>query len=52
MGRNAEVAETQVDDIYISDIKVDLVSIEVCWHHPRGKGFGIKYVWVGKYWEQ
>ena len=42
LGRNAELSEMQVDDISISFIKVDLVSMEECWHQPRGKGVGRK----------
>ena len=40
MGRNDEVAETQVDEIFWSGIKVDLVSLEDCLCRPRGKGVG------------
>ena len=40
MGRNTEVAETQFDEILLSGIKVDLVSVEECQHHPRGKIVG------------
>ena len=36
------MTETQVDDISFSGIKVELVSMEECWHQPRGKIVGGK----------
>ena len=32
----------QVDDIYFLGIKVELISMEGCWHQPRDKGVGGK----------
>ena len=34
------MAETQVDEILLSGINVELVSLEECWHQPRGKVVG------------
>ena len=31
------MAETQVDEILLLGIKVELFSMEDCWHQPRGK---------------
>ena len=30
----------QVDEIFLSGIKVELVSTEECWHQPSVKGVG------------
>ena len=30
----------QVDEIFLSGINVELVSMEECWHQPRGEGLG------------
>ena len=44
---NAEVEEMQVYGIFLPCIKVELVSMEDCWHQPRGKGVQ-KNVCVGR----
>ena len=41
------MAETQVDEILLSGIKVEFVITEECWHHPRGKGVG-RNLYVGR----
>ena len=52
LGSNAKVAETQVDEIFFIGIKVELVIMDKCWHQTRGKVFGRKLMWVGKYCKQ
>ena len=47
LGRNSEVAETQVDEIFLSGIKAEIVSMEECQNQRRGKGIGMK-VYVSK----
>ena len=41
------MAETQVDEIFLSCVNVELVSMEDCSHQPWGKGVG-RNVCVGR----
>ena len=41
------MVETQVDEIILSGIKAELVSMEDCWNQTRGKWIGGK-VHVGR----
>ena len=36
------MVENKFDEGFLSGIKADLVSMEDCHHHQRGKGFGGK----------